>query len=553
MKKFISLFLIFLTSLSLGANNPTTPPLGGTGVSNPLANTITVNAPMIFPDNINLQLAYEQSVGYPHSKITFPSGGELVFTNALNYTVADIGEQFGIYSEVGFSGSFEVGNFGIGINTVDAASTFFSVSPVDNSVGFGTLPYPDFNSAAEGTINLTNAPKGLILYNIDTNTQDVYDGTAFRKIISTNHILANNNATATDNGNGTVTIGTSGLALDSAVVHNTGNETIAGAKTFTSVISGDIGGVATKANTLSTTQNSSNANFYLSFFPATTNSYQAISLNTSLTVNPSTNTIGANISGNAATATNGVVTTGSYADPTWVTSLNANKLTGTIPTAVLANIPKITVTSYLSATTTTYTVPAGVTHICVQGWGSGAGGGGVAGVAGQTAAASGGGSGAYFYKCISSPLTSYAVVVAAGGPGGVAGANNGSVGATTTFGTAFLTAPGGNNGLGATASITATILQGGGTQGVATGGDINTVGNPGGIGITVGSSSSQLKGGDGAQAIGGNAARGPMNSAGATASFCGGGGSGAASTTAASSAGGAGKDGCIIIYEYYAG
>jgi len=41
-------------------------------------------------------------------------------------------------------------------------------------------------------------------------------------------------------------------------------------------------------------------------------------------------TISANITGNAATVTNGVVTTGSYADPTWITSLAGSKITGTI-------------------------------------------------------------------------------------------------------------------------------------------------------------------------------------------------------------------------------
>jgi len=37
-----------------------------------------------------------------------------------------------------------------------------------------------------------------------------------------------------------------------------------------------------------------------------------------------------NISGNAATATNGVVTTGSYANPAWITSLAGSKITGDI-------------------------------------------------------------------------------------------------------------------------------------------------------------------------------------------------------------------------------
>jgi len=41
-------------------------------------------------------------------------------------------------------------------------------------------------------------------------------------------------------------------------------------------------------------------------------------------------TINANITGNAATVTNGVVTTGSYANPSWITSLDGSKITGTL-------------------------------------------------------------------------------------------------------------------------------------------------------------------------------------------------------------------------------
>jgi hypothetical protein len=39
-----------------------------------------------------------------------------------------------------------------------------------------------------------------------------------------------------------------------------------------------------------------------------------------------------NISGNAGTVTNGVYTTGSYANPSWITSIDYSKLTGTVPT-----------------------------------------------------------------------------------------------------------------------------------------------------------------------------------------------------------------------------
>ena len=64
-------------------------------------------------------------------------------------------------------------------------------------------------------------------------------------------------------------------ALDSAVVHDTGDETIAGTKTFSTTIVGSI-------------------------------------------------------SGNAATVTNGVYTSGSYANPSWITSLAGSKVSGDI-------------------------------------------------------------------------------------------------------------------------------------------------------------------------------------------------------------------------------
>jgi hypothetical protein len=43
-----------------------------------------------------------------------------------------------------------------------------------------------------------------------------------------------------------------------------------------------------------------------------------------------TNPINVDTSGNAATVTNGVYTTGSYANPTWITSLDGSKITGTL-------------------------------------------------------------------------------------------------------------------------------------------------------------------------------------------------------------------------------
>jgi hypothetical protein len=48
-------------------------------------------------------------------------------------------------------------------------------------------------------------------------------------------------------------------------------------------------------------------------------------------------TIGASINGNAETVTNGVYTNGSYANPSWITSLNGQKITGIINNVAYAN------------------------------------------------------------------------------------------------------------------------------------------------------------------------------------------------------------------------
>jgi len=52
-----------------------------------------------------------------------------------------------------------------------------------------------------------------------------------------------------------------------------------------------------------------------------------------LTGTGASGTWGISITGNAATVTNGLVSTGSYANPSWITSLDASKLTGTLDNA----------------------------------------------------------------------------------------------------------------------------------------------------------------------------------------------------------------------------
>lgn len=96
-----------------------------------------------------------------------------------------------------------------------------------------------------------------------------------------------------------------GYAADNAVVKLTGDQTIGGTKTFSSTITGSISGNAgTATNGV-----------------VTTGSYADPSWITSLSGTKLTGTV---------VATNGVVTTGSYADPAWITSLAGSKISGSI-------------------------------------------------------------------------------------------------------------------------------------------------------------------------------------------------------------------------------
>jgi len=77
-----------------------------------------------------------------------------------------------------------------------------------------------------------------------------------------------------------------------------------------------------------------------------------------------------NTTGNAATVTNGVYTTGSYANPTWITSFDYSKLTGTVPTwnqNTTGNAATATTAnSATTATTATYIAAGTATQIPYQ-------------------------------------------------------------------------------------------------------------------------------------------------------------------------------------------
>jgi hypothetical protein len=64
-------------------------------------------------------------------------------------------------------------------------------------------------------------------------------------------------------------------------------------------------------------------------------------------------TLTTNITGNAGTVTNGVVTSGSYSNPSWITSLANTKITGTFPSASITGLATSATTDTTSASNIT--------------------------------------------------------------------------------------------------------------------------------------------------------------------------------------------------------
>jgi hypothetical protein len=179
----------------------------------------------------------------------------------------------------------------------------------------------------------------------------------------------------------------------------------------------------------------------------------------------------------------------------------------------------------------TYNKPTGISAIIVEvvGGGAGAGDGGTAG--------GGAGAGAYSRKRIiaASVGATETVTIGAGGAGA---ASTGNAGGNSSFG-AHCTANGGSASSGRT----------GGAGGTASGGDINIPGGDGSDGID-GYDTNKSHGGSGGNSYfggGGKGTSGGSDFSGANATVYGGGGGGSHGT----GTGGNGKDGIVIVTEYY--
>jgi len=201
---------------------------------------------------------------------------------------------------------------------------------------------------------------------------------------------------------------------------------------------------------------------------------------------------------------------------------------------------------------TSFTTQPTTNQINIKLIGGGGGGGGCTSVASAASAGGGGAAGAYAEKLFAvAPNTAYTYAIGAAGTGasGAAGNNGGS--STFTVGATTVTAPGGNGAPVATAVTTLSIYRGGTAASVATNGDVNDGGEPGGSRVIVVVATPVGASGAGGSTIYG--AGGSSISAvgtGSAGTGYGAGGGGAMTGASTVRTGGSGTAGVCIVDEY---
>ncbi len=188
-----------------------------------------------------------------------------------------------------------------------------------------------------------------------------------------------------------------------------------------------------------------------------------------------------------------------------------------------------------NTSSSTWTVPPGVTKIDVRVWGAGGGGGSASNCSGGGA---GGGAGGYGESVLTvTPGTLYTITVGTGGTGGTSGNNNSTAGTATTFGASVRASGGAMGPNDCYATVASTV----GGVAVATIAIPGGMGGPGGSYGGSGQGGSSPEGGQGGISRANNGSSG-YGDPGVVPGGGGGGGNGV-------SPGGAGANGMVVI-EY---
>jgi hypothetical protein len=263
--------------------------------------------------------------------------GAKTFASTTNATYIGVGGVV-VHGGIAISGNAAIGGSAIFTNTTNSntiafrsgvqGSTLTYVFPIDTPTSGQIL---SASAPASGVVTLsweddqTGAPAGGItqLNGLTAATQSFQTGTAGNDFaitsLTSTHTFDLPDASATARG-----------------VINTSTQTIAGAKTFSSSIIGNLTGTATTAQNINTTAATGGGTHYLLFSPVNaTASGVAVSSDAQLQFNPGTNVLtvdifSGNLSATAATATNFYGTLVGNVTGTATTAQNVNVTTTTL-------------------------------------------------------------------------------------------------------------------------------------------------------------------------------------------------------------------------------
>lgn len=267
-------------------------------------------------------------------------------------------------------------------------------------------------------------------------------------------------------------------------------------------------------------------------------------------------TIGAVYSNNGNNFT--VLRTSTLSDPAGVLYCSG---TGTLSGTLMTKVSGTGDASFnytRAITLATYTTPVGCVALKVTMSGAGGGGGGASSTASQSTSGGGGAGGAGGIKWFYTPAATYYYGMGVGGNAGAASGGNGGGGGHTSFDINWYVTLGGNGGIGASGSATATPGAAGGAKLNAIEADWGKQGVDGGRGVVLGGTNGAVSG-FGGSSIFGSTIPGVADSAGIGASagsgsignYGSGGSGGAVTNGSGNKAGGRGGDGMMIIEEYY--
>lgn len=126
----------------------------------------------------------------------------------------------------------------VGFSGTERSNGLFQI----NSTTKGVLPFPRLTNAQVGVLQalLSSGDQGMFYYNTDFNVLDYFDGTSTQDLLAIDKIIQGANMTVTNNGDGTVTLASSGSTPSATAIQGSFTSNTVATNTPVTPTSGDV-------------------------------------------------------------------------------------------------------------------------------------------------------------------------------------------------------------------------------------------------------------------------------------------------------------------------